>query len=242
MGDILNNRVLHDIEFTNGNIYNAKKNRTELNKLYMIDSLEDAKLYLSLLKDFRSFVYETEDLHGEKFHEQIKKMLSVGEDGIYNDNLRFIFELIQNVDDCDYDENSDKKLNINFNIQNDTIVLTYLEKGFNTKNVFSLTGLWDSSKNVDDFQKDLSIGEKGIGFKSIFGIAEKVLVESGYFSFYLDSERMIIPEPEYTEYTGFKGTRLTLYLENGKAYEIYKDISERYSKWTTILNLIRFCF
>ena len=67
-----------------------------------ITSAEDGKAYIELLRKFREAIAETDKLKGENYPQLLKSVLSVGEDGVYSDNLRFIFELIQNVDDCDY--------------------------------------------------------------------------------------------------------------------------------------------
>ena len=69
-----------------------------------ITSVEDGKSYIELLKKFREAVAENDKFHGKNYSQLLKSVLSVGEDGLYSNNLRFIFELIQNVDDCDYEK------------------------------------------------------------------------------------------------------------------------------------------
>ena len=39
-------------------------------------------------------------------------LLAVGEDGVYTNKMRFLYELIQNVDDCDYEDISDCNLEV----------------------------------------------------------------------------------------------------------------------------------
>ena len=69
-----------------------------------ITSVEDGKNYIELLKKIRQATAETYEWHGRKFFKFLQKDLTAGESGIYSDSLRFIFELIQNVDDCDYEK------------------------------------------------------------------------------------------------------------------------------------------
>lgn len=146
----LSSRDLNAIPPINDSLTRANENRERLDNLYSIESIKDAKRYLQLLHEFRTFDREAYKLHGSDFGKQIKKLLSVGDDGLYTDPLRFLFELIQNVDDCDYESSDNCELKIDFDNAKDTIVLEYNEKGFTTKNVFALTGIWDSSKNKED--------------------------------------------------------------------------------------------
>lgn len=67
-----------------------------------ITSANDGKRYIQLLRKFREAVAENDKLHGDNYPKLLNSLLSVGEDGLYSDPLRFIFELIQNVDDCEY--------------------------------------------------------------------------------------------------------------------------------------------
>ena len=112
-------------------------------------------------------------------------LLAVGEDGVYTNKMRFLYELIQNVDDCDYEDISDCNLEVFFERSNEDtakIVFTYNELGFTPANVFAITGIAEAAKNISE--EKVEIGEKGIGFKSVFGIADKVYIQSGRFSFY----------------------------------------------------------
>lgn len=113
-----------------------------------ITTAEDGKEYIELLRKFREAVAENDKLHGDNYPRLPNSLLSVGEDGLYSNSLRFIFELIQNVDDCDYKDSSDCKLDMRFDFANDEIVLTYNEVGFTPFNVFAITGIAEAAKNV----------------------------------------------------------------------------------------------
>ena len=159
---------------------------------------EEHRMYIEVLQKFRMANMEDMKLTGTKFLDTLKSLLAVGEDGVYSNKQRFLYELIQNVDDCEYENNNDCRLDIQFDYR-DTgkIVLTYNEKGFKPKDVFAITGIAEKSKNISSDK--VEIGEKGIGFKSVFGIAEKVYIESGAFSFelYSDNDKFTVPIPKY---------------------------------------------
>ena len=88
-----------------------------------ITSSADGKAYIDLLRKFREAVAENDKLHGENYPVLLNSLLSVGEDGLYSNSLRFIFELIQNVDDCDYRSPDDCRLDMHFDFNKNEIVL-----------------------------------------------------------------------------------------------------------------------
>lgn len=199
-------------------------------------TIEDHKKYLELLRKFRQVNLETMRFMGKRFVETLESLLSVGEDGVYSNNYRFIYELIQNVDDCDYKDVKDCHLDMQFQYQNNPgrIVLTYNELGFTPQNVFAITGIAEASKNIN--AEKVEIGEKGIGFKSVFGIADKVYIESGMFSFSLSKENFTVPEPHYENFVPVKGTRMTLEMPADKCKEVYRALVNQYMKKDAVLN------
>ena len=192
-----------------------------------IVTADSGREFIELLKKFRKAVAENDKLHGDNYPQLLNSLLSVGEDGLYSNSLRFIFELIQNVDDCDYKDSSDCKLDMRFDFENDEIILTYNEIGFTPFNVFAITGIAEAAKNVSSEKNQ--IGEKGIGFKSVFGVANKVWIRSGWFSFELHKENFTIPVPIYKNFEFCNGPQMTLYVP-GKAKQIYKEIKGQYCK------------
>ena len=192
-----------------------------------IKSAADGKCFIELLRKFREAVAENDKLHGENYPQLLSSLLSVGEDGLYSNSLRFIFELIQNVDDCEYLELDDCKLDMRFDFNNGEIVLTYNEVGFSPFNVFAITGIAEAAKNVSASKNE--IGEKGIGFKSVFGVASRVLIRSGWFSFELFKENFTIPVAAYQNNQYCTGTQMTLFVP-GRAKEIYGQIRDQYCR------------
>ena len=201
-----------------------------------LTTIEDHKNYIEILRKFRQVNLETMRFMGKKFVQTLESLLSVGEDGVYSNNYRFIYELIQNVDDCDYEDVNNCNLDIHFKYNTDPgrIVLTYNELGFTPKNVFAITGIAEASKNINAGK--IEIGEKGIGFKSVFGIADKVYIESGMFSFSLSKENFTVPEPCYENFEPVKGTRMTLEMPSAKCKEVYRALVDQYLKKDAVLN------
>ena len=176
-----------------------------------LGTLEEHREYIALLRKFREAIVQTASLNGENFNTTLSSLLSVGADGLYTNELRFLFELIQNVDDCDYKNPEDCELSIHFDFNYGTITLEYNEVGFSPENVFSITGIAEAAKNISPDR--IEIGEKGIGFKSVFGVADKVLVQSGMFSFMLYENNFTVPEERYDGFSGVSGTKLTLFMK-----------------------------
>lgn len=192
-----------------------------------VSSANDGKMYIRLLRTFRETVAEYDKFHGENYPQLLNSLLSVGEDGLYSNSLRFIFELIQNVDDCDFTDSKNCSLDMHFDFNSDTITLKYNEVGFSPFNVFAITGIAEKAKNISAAKNE--IGEKGIGFKSVFGVADKVLIQSGWFSFELYKKNFTIPVEHYISDDYVDGTIMTLYVPR-KAKSIYLQIRDQYCR------------
>lgn len=108
-----------------------------------IQTIDEHRKYIELVRMLRQASMDDMELFGQKFLATLKSLLSVGEDGVYTNQLRFLYELIQNVDDCDYADVSDCNLDIQFRYEKEPgrIILTYNEKGFTPENVFAITGM-----------------------------------------------------------------------------------------------------
>lgn len=111
---------------------------------------------------------------------------------------RFLKELIQNADDCEYMLGIEPKFKVEINGQN--ISTESNEHGFTRKNVYAITAIGESTKKrLINNEMDV-IGEKGIGFKSIFGVASNVTIhscrEGERFDFSLSSDTPTIPKKE----------------------------------------------
>ncbi|KAE8423087.1 hypothetical protein BDV36DRAFT_279575 [Aspergillus pseudocaelatus] len=143
---------------------------------------------------------------------------------LYNSSARFVFELLQNADDNFYHR---AKLRgsmpfVSFHVYPQRIVVDCNEDGFTHENLRAICSVGKSSKQGAQGY----IGEKGIGFKSVFMVAWKVHIQSGDLSFSFkhrpgDSGMgMISPvweEPEQNLAPPL--TRITLYLHDSRSDE-----------------------
>ncbi|XP_050376688.1 uncharacterized protein LOC126794087 [Argentina anserina] len=119
----------------------------------------------------------TEDLH------QAVKNLS-GE--LYAKDVHFFMELVQNAEDNEYSEGIDPSLEFVITSRDitatgapATLLVFNNEKGFSSKNIDSICSVGRSTKKGN--RKHGYIGEKGIGFKSVFLItAQPYIFSNGY--------------------------------------------------------------
>lgn len=137
-----------------------------------------------------------------------------------------MFELLQNADDNRFRRARDAgdMPSVSFQVYTDRIVVECNEDGFNEKDISAICSVGQSTKSVSYGY----IGAKGIGFKSVFIAAWKVLIQSGHFSFCFEHRReeenlgMVIPIWQDDEEELFTPlTRTTLYYhETGDREEL----------------------
>lgn len=127
------------------------------------------------------------------------------------DPYKFIQELLQNADDCSYD-NCITEPEFRLHYDKDQLVIGYSEDGFSKDDVRALTAIGESTKKRLLSDKTSTIGEKGVGFKSVFAIASSVEIDSGNFHFTLDDRKIIVPSLRRNgKY--FPGTRMSFTLK-----------------------------
>ena len=124
----------------------------------------------------------------KKFREEASRLAA----NIHTHSPHFIFELIQNAEDNEYVSTEEAK--IKFIIRERELIIQNNEKGFQEENVRALCGIGGSTKkNALGY-----IGEKGIGFKSVFMISDEPHIYSNGFRFEFihnpeEPESIIIP-------------------------------------------------
>lgn len=125
----------------------------------------------------------------------------------------FFLELLQNADDNRY--SSDVEPTIEFEYQGeDTLIIRNNELGFSAEDVYSITTAALSTKYlVDD---SAYIGEKGIGFKSVFAVADEVEIHSNGYHFALKNGEYIIPYWIEEPYDQLSNTEIVLHLKPGR--------------------------
>ncbi|KAL9039702.1 MAG: hypothetical protein Q9214_004772, partial [Letrouitia sp. 1 TL-2023] len=125
--------------------------------------------------------------------EEASRLISDSRLGIelYSKDTHFVYELIQNADDNKYASGMVPYLN--FTARDKWVKVQCNEKGFTEKDVNALCNVSKSTKNTRK-----TIGEKGIGFKSVFKVADEVHIGSNGFQFILSKANgafgMVQPE------------------------------------------------
>ena len=108
---------------------------------------------------------------------------------MYSEDVHFIFELIQNAEDNTYPDTVAPALSFQLQEPNSTnslgtqgvLILYNNETGFTESNVDALCAVGRSTKT----KQGGYIGEKGIGFESVFQISSTPHVFSGGYAFRL---------------------------------------------------------
>jgi hypothetical protein len=137
---------------------------------------------------------------------------------LYTSKARFIFELLQNADDNLYTQGQDPY--VAFRVHPNRIVIECNEDGFTRQNLTAICDVGQSSKSSSQGY----IGEKGIGFKSVFMAAWKVHIQSRNFSFEFihrpEDSGMGMITPIWQDMRDsnipFASTTITLYLHDYK--------------------------
>ena len=153
--------------------------------------------------------------------EGYRNSLTILSDTTYEDRKHFLMELIQNADDADY---GDKIPEIHFYITDEGLELYYNEVGFTVEDIISITDTGASTKKTKSSNSTSFIGEKGIGFKSVFALAETVEIHSGSWHFLLGKDQCIVPKPILGKGI-VSGTRLIIrFTDKHVTEEIFKEL------------------
>ncbi|KAN0099174.1 hypothetical protein V8E51_012949 [Hyaloscypha variabilis] len=164
----------------------------------------------------------------------LDRALNLLSNQLYEKETHFLLELIQNSDDNTFDEDIPS---VAFKcVRNGagwSIRIICNEVGFKRENVEALCRIGDSTKRVDDRTRGF-IGEKGIGFKSVFKVANIVRIHSGAYSFMLDRRTrlgMITPSVDGSAWQlrrrGKSGTHILLELRGSSEFRLINDELEK---------------
>lgn len=155
-------------------IFNRKKDEILTKKTESLkNDKEEAKRQCKLIKDICAL----------QAHFSIDNKRSI----IGSDNYIFN-ELLQNAND----RISDRMMNIS--VKGNELILSYNEKGFSAKDFLSISTLGNSG-NIDNENRNNdninSTGHKGTGFKSVYNVFKKVVIQSGFVECTLDDSKRI---------------------------------------------------
>lgn len=112
---------------------------------------------------------------------QLNNALKLLSEDLYSKKSHFVLELVQNADDNHYALGIAPSLTLQ--VTPSRLVVVNNEVGFTEENVKAICRVGASSKSK---QKEGYIGEKGIGFKSVFTVSDAPEIHSNGFHFKFD--------------------------------------------------------
>ncbi|KAM0495547.1 hypothetical protein ACHAQF_009195 [Verticillium nonalfalfae] len=160
------------------------------------DDLREANRQLEQLRQQRGLGSEQ---HGFVAR-NLESALDILASQLNSKTTHFILELIQNADDNAYPSGVQPtfSLVLGKNGSNFTLRTDCNETGFSLKNIDAICSIGKSTKTgIINGQKGF-IGEKGIGFKSVFKVAHQVDILSNFYEFRIDRTAllgMLDPKP-----------------------------------------------
>jgi hypothetical protein len=128
---------------------------------------------------------------------------------LYDCSAHCILELLQNADDCRYDDKVVPTLSFTF--EPGALRVDCNELGFHPEHVVAISTVRSSTKSNGKHTHQYT-GEKGIGFKSVYSIADEVWVSSCQYRFKFDKRQRFgmiaplwaeFPRPVIPEVTSF---------------------------------------
>ncbi|KAF5465031.1 hypothetical protein F2P56_015064, partial [Juglans regia] len=112
----------------------------------------------------------------KKQHARLGRALHCLSHELYSQDSHFLLELVQNADDNIYPE--DVEPTLTFILQESGIILLNNEQGFSAQNIRALCDVGNSTKKGSNAGY---IGQKGIGFKSVFRVTDAPEIHSNGF-------------------------------------------------------------
>lgn len=177
---------------------------------------------------------------------KLHRALRLLSEELYSRETHFVLELVQNADDNHYSPVDIPA--VSFELSSDRLEITNNEMGFAAENVRALCDVGNSTKA----KRDGFIGEKGIGFKSVFAISDRPEIHSNDFHFRFDTTvddllgyvvpiwldgherqegtRIVLPAKVYREFTQSTlselSAQLLLFLRKLRRLEVRNAISQ----------------
>jgi len=158
-------------------------------------------------------------------------------DQLYQKSTHFLLELIQNADDNHY-EVADPTLHLTY--AKNHLRIDCNEIGFSPKDIDAICSVGQSSKAGAGVSTQY-VGEKGIGFKSVFKAADVVWISSREYEFKFDKKAKLgMIGPILDEFPATKRTKWTsFYLQLASDYNAQELISDLQSLDARLLIFLR---
>lgn len=157
------------------------------------------------------------EIIGPRFELLVTNCLEILSSQLYEKSTHFLLELIQNADDNQY---KCPRPSLAFSYKPGSLRIDCNEVGFTEENVEALCAISQSTKSGKTRDGEY-IGEKGIGFKSVFKAADVVWIASGDFTFKFDRSKFLgMVTPIWEDFPAAKIPECTsIYLQLSKDYE-----------------------
>ncbi|XP_059180709.1 uncharacterized protein wu:fj29h11 [Centropristis striata] len=140
---------------------------------------------------------------------------------LYSKDTHFVLELIQNADDNSYPSEAGVVPALAFVVERDSIIILNNETGFQERNIRAICDVGQSTKGKHKYGY---IGQKGIGFKSVFKVTDCPEIHSNGFHLRFDKN------------CGPMGYILPHWAEDERPLDTQlKDINQH--RWTTKISL-----
>ncbi|KAH0381611.1 hypothetical protein KCU92_g6939, partial [Aureobasidium melanogenum] len=163
------------------------------------------------VEECKAHIQDIRDSHGADARNKTESFLRRGLETtlemlsiqLYSEASHFLFELIQNADDNTYADDVQPQVTLAY--RSDGLLLFGCnEQGFSSADVSAICDINQSTKTLLKEGKKGRIGEKGIGFKSVFKVANKVWITSNNFSFMFDKTKPLgMVDPIWAEFPDF---------------------------------------
>ncbi|KAI9195663.1 hypothetical protein LWI28_017033 [Acer negundo] len=145
-----------------------------------VDSCKDGALIIESIRreefGLDSSLSNVESSLLKKQHTRLGRALHCLSQELYSQDSHFLLELVQNADDNMYPENAEPTLT--FILQESGITALNNELGFSARNIRALCDVGNSTKKGSGAGY---IGQKGIGFKSVFRVTDAPEIHSNGF-------------------------------------------------------------
>lgn len=147
--------------------------------------------------------------------------------GLYADPSHFIYEILQNAEDCEASE-------ISFDLYDDKLVIKHNGKDFNENDIETITAI--ALKENEKKDQNDKIGRFGIGFKSVYAITSNPHIQSGKYDFVIT--QFVLPN-DFSDNNSYKETIITLPFDHNlrSKAEIYEMIFKKLESFE-IYNLL----
>eukprot|EP00906_Rhabdomonas_costata_P015103 RCo021685 len=115
----------------------------------------------------------------QKYRASLSESLRLLSEELYSTSTHFLLELLQNADDNSYEAEVTPTFELRLDLQAPLLQVVNNEVGFSEANVYAICDSGQSTKA----KKVGFIGEKGIGFKSVFAVSSTPMIVSNEYRF-----------------------------------------------------------